>query len=238
MAWSPTGSLRGPQGEQGDQGPAGPPGSQGIPGPQGDAGPPGAPGNDGIRGPQGIQGPDGPQGPPGPPGSDATAGLTSAERTVLFGASNYLRPPYGSLIWSGPTYSPGNQVFTRLQYNNDGRLRVNRSVQGAAVAYDNNNCYLYAPVNGLYLLSVVQCWQSDTSARGAGLTTSINSAISGLQLWQDIGLGRFVMTSNTVYLDSGTRLYPWVWNGATGTNMTASERGRVSEYSIQYVGPG
>lgn len=208
MAWEGLGSLRGPQGA------------------------------DGARGPEGPRGPAGPDGPQGPPGSTAPQGMTSTERARVFGSSAYTEPPYGSLVWSGPTYSPGNQVFTRLQYNNDGRLRVNRSTNGAAVAYDNTNCYLYAPVNGLYLLSAVQCWASDTQARGAGLTTSISSAVAGLQLWQDIGLGRFVMTSSTVYLTGGTRLYPWVWNGATGTNMAANERGRTSEYSIQYVGPG
>lgn len=194
-----------------------------------------------LRGPQGPAGNDGPQGeqgPEGPAGSDAAAGLTDVERTTLFGSANYVRPPYGSLVWSGPTYSPGREVFTRLQFYNDGRLRANRSVHGAAVAYNNDNCYLCAPVSGLYLLSVVQCWQSDTSARGAGLTTSISSALEGLQLWQDIGLGRFVMTSSTVYLDGGTKLYPWVWNGDTGSRMTPNERGRTSEYSIQYVGPG
>lgn len=163
--------------------------------------------------------------------------MTSAERARVFGSPSYTSPPYGSLVWSGPSYPPSRDAFTRLQYSNDGRLRVNRSTNGAAVATDNTNCYLLAPVDGLYLLSAVQCWAVDTNPRGAGLTTSISSAISGLQLWQDIGMGRFVMTSSTVYLTAGTRLYPWIWSGGTNT-MTPNERGRTSEYSIQYVGPG
>ena len=170
--------------------------------------------------------------------SNASSGMSAAERAQLYGSSAYTAPPYGSLIWSGPTYSPAAKTFTRLQYSNDGRMRVNRSINAAAIAWSNTECYLIAPVDGMYLLSVVQCWQSDTSPRGAGLTTSISSAIDGLKLWQDIGLGRFVMTSTTTFLTAGTRLYPWVWNGATGSNMTASERGCQSEYSIQYVGPG
>lgn len=165
-------------------------------------------------------------------------GLTADERRVLFGATSYTSPPFGSLVWSGPTYNPPGLSFTRLQYDNDGRLRVGRSTVGGAVAISNNSCYLYAPCDGLYLVSAIQCWTTDTSARGAGLTTSQTSAISGVVLWQDIGLGRFVTTSTTVYLRSGTKLYPWVWNGVRDAGMTGSERGRSSEYSIQYLGPG
>lgn len=165
------------------------------------------------------------------------SGLTDAQRRVLFGHSSYDSPPYGSLMWSGASYTPTRDAFTRLLYNSNGRLRANRSTQGAAVATNDANTYLYAPVDGLYLLSATQCWAGDSNPRGAGLTTDINSAVSGLQLWQDIGLGRFVVTSRVTYLYAGTRLYPWIWSGSTNT-MAPSERGMSSEYSIQYVGPG
>lgn len=193
-----------------------------------------------LKGPQGADGPRGPEGqrgPEGPPGSTAPQGMTADERAQVFGSSSYTAPPYGSLVWSGASYVPARDAFTRLKYGSDGRLRVNRSTNGAAVAANDSMCYLYAPVNGLYLLSAVQCWAGDSNPRGAGLTTNMNSAVDGLQLWADIGLGRFVMTSSTVYLTAGTRLYPWIWSGSTNT-MAPSERGRASEYSIQYVGPG
>lgn len=166
------------------------------------------------------------------------AGLTDAQRRVLFGDESYDSPPYGELVWSGPTYNPAGVAFTRLRVAGDGRLRVAASTYGAAVATNDTNCYLLAPVSGLYLLSATQAWLTDNSARGAGLTTSISSAVAGVRLWQDIGLGRFVCTSKTVYLPSGTRLYPWVWNGVNNAQMTGSERGMDSTYSIQYVGPG
>lgn len=233
MAWIEEGSIQGPAGESPDT-------SQFVT--QTDAVVPATPGAVVRRGTNGqIAVPSSPS-----TSSDAVSrsyvdnnlGMSAAERAQLYGSSAYTAPPYGSLIWSGPTYSPAAKTFTRLQYSNDGRMRVNRSINAAAIAWSNTECYLIAPVDGMYLLSVVQCWQSDTSPRGAGLTTSISSAIDGLKLWQDIGLGRFVMTSTTTFLTAGTKLYPWVWNGATGSNMTASERGCQSEYSIQYVGPG
>lgn len=163
--------------------------------------------------------------------------MSDDQKLVVFGAAEYDTPPYGELVWSGPTYNPPGVSFTRLQFNNDGRLRAAVSVHGAAVAYSNTNCYLYAPVDGLYLLSATQAWMTDTSARGAGLTTSMSSAVEGVMLWQDIGLGRFVCTSKTVRLTAGTRLYPWTWNGVNNAQMTGSERGMSSSYAIQYVGP-
>ena len=254
MAWEQTGSLRGPAGpagQQGEQGPRGPEGPQGEQGEQGDTGPRGPEGPQGEQGdqgpagsvgpegPQGEQGPRGIQGPEGPQGPAASATMSDDQKRVVFGSPNYTAPPYGSLIWSGPTYNPLGVAFTKLQYNNDGRLRVNRNTNNVAFASKaTNGVYLQAPVTGLYLVSAVQCWLTDSSARGAGLTTSPTSAIDGVVLWQDIGLGRFVTASTTVYLTIGTRLYPWTWNGVNNAQMTGAERGRQSEYSMQYVGPG
>ena len=163
-------------------------------------------------------------------------GMTNEEKRLLFGSADYTEPPTGSLVWSGPTYNPSGMSFTRLRVTGDGRLRVNASVNGAAVADNDTNCYLVAPVSGRYRLEATQAWLTDSSARGAGLTTSITSAINGLRLWQDIGLGRFVQVSTTTFLEAGTRLYPWVWNGVNNAQMTGSERGMASEYSILFVG--
>ena len=63
MAWIPSGSLKGPQGEAGPQGP------QGVQG---------MPGADGGMGPQGPQGPAGAQGPAGPEGAQGQQGIQGA----------------------------------------------------------------------------------------------------------------------------------------------------------------
>lgn len=226
---APVPLVSGPQGEPGEAGPIGPEGPQGPEGPTGPEGPQGEPGPEGPEGPQGLQ---------GPPGDPATARMSDAERAASFGHANNTRPYFGSLVWSGPQYNPPGVAFTRLQYSNDGRLRVGRDYGGCAAASSNTATYLYAPQTGLYLVSAVQCWTTDTSARGAGLGTSMSSAVDGVVLWQDIGLGRFVTCSTTVYLQAGTRLYPWTWNGTSSAGMTGSERGQRSEYSILWLGPG
>jgi hypothetical protein len=66
MAWLPSGSLRGPQGDTGPQGLQGIQGLQGADGVQGVQGP---------EGQQGPQGPMGPEGPQGPQGIQGAAGL-------------------------------------------------------------------------------------------------------------------------------------------------------------------
>ncbi|WP_186437644.1 hypothetical protein [Synechococcus sp. Ace-Pa] len=75
MAWTNTGSIRGPQGVPGlpgSAGAAGSPGGVGPAGPQGVpgvAGGPGSPGGTGPAGPAGPAGPGGPAGPQGPAGT-------------------------------------------------------------------------------------------------------------------------------------------------------------------------
>ena len=62
MAWIPSGSLKGPQGDHGPQGP------------QGVQGQPGADGAQGVQGPQGPAGQQGPVGPEGPQGQQGIQG--------------------------------------------------------------------------------------------------------------------------------------------------------------------
>lgn len=59
MAWTQTGSLRGPQGPAGNNGPQGPRGPEGPAGSTGPTGPAGDTGPEGPRGPAGAKGEDG-----------------------------------------------------------------------------------------------------------------------------------------------------------------------------------
>ena len=65
MAWIPSGSLKGPQGDHGPQGPQGVQGQPGADGAQGVQGPQGPAGMQGVGGPEGPQGQQGIQGAPG-----------------------------------------------------------------------------------------------------------------------------------------------------------------------------
>ncbi len=65
MAWIPSGSLKGPQGDHGPQGPQGVQGQPGADGAQGVQGPQGPAGMQGVAGPEGPQGQQGIQGAPG-----------------------------------------------------------------------------------------------------------------------------------------------------------------------------
>ena len=65
MAWIPSGSLKGPQGDLGPQGPQGVQGQPGADGAQGVQGPQGPAGMQGVAGPEGAQGQQGIQGAPG-----------------------------------------------------------------------------------------------------------------------------------------------------------------------------
>ena len=75
MAWTSTGTIRGPEGPQGPAGPSGttgPAGPTGAAGPQGAAGAVGAQGAAGPAGADGATGPAGPTGPTGPQGAAGT----------------------------------------------------------------------------------------------------------------------------------------------------------------------
>lgn len=191
-------------------------------------GPQGPQGERGLRGEQGATGPQGEKGDKGDTGT-----LSSADRIALFGSSSYTSKPHGTLGWTGPQYSPP-EGFTRLRRDTDGRLTVRRNNYGVAVV-SSNDPYLYAPVTGLYIASFVQAWNSDNGARAAGLTTDMNSAINGVVVWMDIGLGRFATASKVVYLTAGTRLYPWTFSVAN-SNMTGNDRGQESQFSLTFIG--
>ena len=74
MAWTNTGSIRGPQGVPGPTGPTGPDGPVGGAGPPGPQGPAGAVGGQGPAGPAGGDGAAGATGPAGPAGPTGPAG--------------------------------------------------------------------------------------------------------------------------------------------------------------------
>lgn len=191
-------------------------------------GPTGPEGQRGLRGEAGATGPQGPKGDKGDPGT-----LDADTRVALFGSSSYTKKPSGILGWTGPQYAPPSG-FIRLRTASDGRLAVRQNVNGCAVA-SSNDPYLYAPVTGLYLVSVVQAFNSDTSARGAGLTTSMTSGMSGVVVWADIGLGRFATATRSVYLTGGTRLYPWMFCENGSSNPTGNDRGQESQYAITFL---
>lgn len=249
----------GAKGAKGDPGDTGPEGPQGAPGPKGDRGEQGLPGQpgtngvDGLQGPKGDRGEPGPQGEPGPKGDKGDQGIQGA--TGLRGpqgpkgntgeqgpqgiqgpAGESTKKIYGTLNWSGPTYSPPRSAFTRLMYNNDGRLRVARDSGGVAHAASlNNTAYLEAPVSGLYVVSATQIWGNGSAVKGMGMGTSTTDGAAGVVIWQDVIDTQFGSVSRLVYLSAGTRLYPWTWSGTSATNMTGSDRGMNSEYSMALI---
>ena len=247
---------RGPKGEKGDdgaEGPEGPPGPKGDRGEQGLPGQPGTNGVDGLQGPKGDKGDPGPEGPQGPKGDKGDQGIQGQTGlrgpqgpkgdTGDQGPQGIQGPPgestpkiYGTLHWSGPTYSPPRSAFTRLMYNNDGRLRVARDSGGVAFASSlSNNAYLEAPVSGLYVVSATQIWGTGSAVKGMGMGTSMTDGAAGVVIWQDVINTQFGSVSRLVYLSAGTRLYPWTWSGTSATNMTGSDRGMNSEYSMALV---
>src|SRR5699024_4939325 len=161
--------------------------------PQGERGPQGVQGATGLRGATGAKGDTGdrgPQGIQGPPG----------ESTPKI---------YGTLNWSGPTYSPVQWQFTRLQYNNNGRLRVARDSGGVAVTSSvSTEAYSHAAVSGLYVVSASQLWNKGDTVKGMGMGTSLTDGAAGVVVWQDVINTQFGSVSRLVYLTAGTRLYP------------------------------
>lgn len=100
MAWTQTGSIKGPKGDAGPEGPEGPQGPRGPEGPQG------------IPGPEGQIGPKGPAGPAGEDGkgiSIAGQVATYADLPAGLGADDagkgYLVESDGRLyVWSGSAF--------------------------------------------------------------------------------------------------------------------------------------
>lgn len=176
-----------------------------------------------IKGPQGIQGSKG-----------ADGQLTDDQKITLFGSADSTRPYHGSLIWSGPWFDPPGNSFLRLRTTNNGRIIVNRNVGSVPVAFvDGDNPRLVAPVTGLYIASVVQCWGTDTGAKGAGLGTNLNTGLNGIVVWADTTT-RFATVSRVVYLTAGTALYPWTFS-SPAAGMSGVDRDMGSEYSLTFL---
>lgn len=103
MAWTQTGSLRGPQGPAGNDGPQGPTGPEGPAGPIGPEGVAGDTGPEGPRGPAGAKGEDG-QGI-SIAGSVATHGDLPGDLTAEDAGDGYLVQADGLLyIWDGDQF--------------------------------------------------------------------------------------------------------------------------------------
>ena len=152
--------------------------------------------------------------------------LLSRSWSLLSGTPNV----HGSLRWSGPWYNPTPNTFIRLRTVSDGRLVTFRDT-GGCTATDGNNPRLIAPVSGWYQLSATQTWGNGAAVKGAGLGTSQTDGMAGMYLWDDFNGKQFGTVSRAVFLDAGTVLYPWTFNGPD-SGMSGGDRGMWSEYSI------
>lgn len=152
--------------------------------------------------------------------------LLSRSWSLLSGTPNV----HGALRWSGPWYNPAANTFIRLRTVSDGRLVTYRDT-GGCTATDGNNPRLIAPVSGWYQLSATQTWGNGAAVKGAGLGTSQTDGMAGMYLWDDFNGKQFGTVSRSVFLDAGTVLYPWVFNGPS-SGMSGGDRGMWSEYSI------
>nr|DAQ55658.1 MAG TPA: nucleoid-associated protein [Caudoviricetes sp.] len=230
MAWNKVGNLRGPAGTTG---PAGSPGQRGEPGQSGAQGPAGQ----GFRfrglwdsrtrySAYDVVNYSGASWVATGSNSNTYPQLLSRSWSLLSGTPNV----HGSLRWSGPWYNPAANTFIRLRTVSDGRLVTFRDT-GGCTATDGNNPRLIAPVSGWYQLSATQTWGNGPAVKGAGLGTSQTNGMSGMYLWDDFNGKQFGTVSRSVFLDAGTVLYPWVFNGPDA-GMSGGDRGMQSEYSI------
>lgn len=245
MAWNEVGNIRGPAGEPGPQGIQGSAGSPGERGPQGIQGERGEPGQPGAQGPAGqgfnfrglwdkstsyapydVVNYGGASWVATGRNSNSYPQLLSRSWSLLSGTPNV----HGSLRWSGPWYNPKANAFIRLRTVSDGRLVTFRDT-GGCTATDGNNPRLIAPVNGWYQLSATQTWGNGAAVKGAGLGTSQTDGMAGMYLWDDFNGKQFGTVSRAVFLDAGTVLYPWTFNGPD-SGMSGGDRGMWSEYSI------
>lgn len=238
MAWVEQASIIGDTGPQGPAGPQGERGDTGPQGPAGDTGPQGPAGDQGIQGERGDTGPQGPAGDTGPQGKQGERGLTGASGpTGPQGPAGADAPTYhGRLRWSGDWFN-FKAGFLRLKYAQEGRLRVDASVGGCAVATDNTNVYLLAPVAGWYLLNCAQTFGGIPGAKGCGLTTNINAGDLGVCCWGDITEGWLCTATNRLFLPAGTRLYPWVYSSVPDPGMSGQDRDLAAHYSITLLDP-
>ena len=152
--------------------------------------------------------------------------LLSRNWALLSGTPNV----HGSLRWSGPWYNPYGNTFTRLKATSDGRL-VTYKDTGGCTATDGDNPRLIAPVSGWYQLSATQVWGNGPAVKGAGLGTSLTDGMAGMYVWDDFNGKQFGTVSRSVYMDAGTAVYPWTFNGPN-SGLSPGDRGMQSEYSI------
>lgn len=176
-----------------------------------------------------ITGPPGPAGPAGPQGPRGYTGDTGPQGEAAPKMYGVLR--WGNISW----YNPPDNTFHRLDATSGARLYSYRDV-GGVTNFSSVYARLYIPVSGMWNLSATQAWGNTTAARGMGLTTSPTDGGSGVQLWTDDNTFGLVTVSRTTWLEAGTLLYPWTWNGVK-TGMTAAARGMYSEYSATLIHP-
>lgn len=225
--------LLGEKGPAGEPGPPGQPGERGLPGEPGPAGPAGQ----GFRfrglwdsrtlyAAYDVVNYSGASWVATGSNSNTYPQLLSRSWSLLSGTPNV----HGALRWSGPWYNPAANTFIRLRTVSDGRLVTYRDT-GGCTATDGNNPRLIAPVSGWYQLSATQTWGNGAAVKGAGLGTSQTDGMAGMYLWDDFNGKQFGTVSRSVFLDAGTVLYPWVFNGPS-SGMSGGDRGVQSEYSI------
>lgn len=222
----------GPQGKQGPKGDPGDPGQTGPQGPQGETGPKGSTGAQGPQGPQGQQGPQGERGLTGAAGKDGE--LTSAQKRELFGDEKWGDKPFGILRWNGGWFNPP-AGFYRLSGSGSEQLVVKGTSHNCTFGSGNSLC-LVAPITGLYLLSARQTFGDDANGHGVGIASRTNADHNGgMVIWGDFPSGHIATVTSVVYLESGTRLYPYVWTPNNASGMSPADRGVTSEYAIYFM---
>lgn len=163
------------------------------------------------------------------------SGMSPDERHMFYGDSTYRSAPGASLMWGGPNWSPA-VGFHRLLPNSQGRLYPMGDAHSMVrYEYALNSIYFEIPVSGRWGIYILQAFgTSSTAHRSAGLSTSDRSADNRVA-WADTSIGRFAQSYTETYLMEGDRLYPWVYVGAAGASLTASDSGLQTHYSVRFL---
>lgn len=163
------------------------------------------------------------------------SGMSPDERRMFYGDSTYRSAPEASLMWGGPNWSPPIG-FHRLLPNSQGRLYpMDDAHSMVRHEYALNSICFEIPVSGRWGINILQAFgTSSTAHRSAGLSTSDSSADNRVA-WADTTIGRFAQNYTETYLMEGDRLYPWVFVGAAGANLTASDSGLQTQYSVRFL---
>lgn len=163
------------------------------------------------------------------------SGMSPDERRMFYGDSTYESAPEAALRWGGPNWSP-QTGFHRLLPNSQGRLYSALDTHSMVrYAYALNSIYFEIPVTGLWGIRILQAFgTSSTAHRSAGLAKSESSADERVA-WADTSIGRFAQGYTEAYLAKGDQLYPWVFVGAAGSNLTGSDSGLQTEYAVHFL---